>query len=102
MTGYYLSAMLIGLGNGHIWPAFQNMIINIAHNNERGTANSTLLTSWDLGIGMGILLGGIIAEYLGYDTTFWVMAAVHVIGLAAFVLLTRNKYKVLNISINRQ
>ena len=78
------------------------MIINIAHNNERGTANSTLLTSWDLGIGMGILLGGIIAEYLGYDATFWVMAAVHVMGLAAFVILTRNKYKVLNISINRQ
>lgn len=102
ITGYYLSAILIGLGNGHIWPAFQNMIINIAHNNERGTANSTLLTSWDLGIGMGILLGGVIAEHLGYDATFWVMAAVHVMGLAAFVILTRNKYKVLNISINRQ
>ena len=33
MTGYYGSALLIGLGNGHMWPAFQNMTINVAHNN---------------------------------------------------------------------
>ena len=25
---YYGSALLIGLGNGHMWPAFQNMMIN--------------------------------------------------------------------------
>ena len=34
--GYYGSALLIGLGNGHMWPAFQNMTINVAHNNQRG------------------------------------------------------------------
>lgn len=92
MVGYYLSAILIGLGNGHIWPAFQNMIINISNNNERGTANSTILTSWDLGLGIGILLGGVVAEHLGYDATFWMMALVHIGGLGAFLLLTRNKY----------
>ncbi|MBQ2589851.1 MAG: MFS transporter, partial [Prevotella sp.] len=53
--GYYASALLIGLGNGHLWPAFLNMIIGLAKNNERGTANSTLLTSWDIGIGLGVL-----------------------------------------------
>ena len=41
--GYYGSALLIGLGNGHMWPAFQNMTINVAHNNQRGTANSTIM-----------------------------------------------------------
>lgn len=95
LWGYYVSAVLIGLGNGHIWPAFQNMIINIAANNERGTANSTILTSWDLGLGLGVLLGGVVAEHLGYDTTFWMMAAVHVAGLMSFLMLTRAKYKAL-------
>ena len=28
--GYYSSALLIGLGNGHMWPAFQNMMITMA------------------------------------------------------------------------
>ena len=49
--GYYGSALLIGLGNGHMWPAFQNMTINVARNNQRGTANSTILISWDIGMG---------------------------------------------------
>ena len=61
MVGYYGSAILIGLGNGHLWPAFQNMIISMAHHNERGTANSTILISWDVGVGIGIIAGGAIA-----------------------------------------
>jgi MFS family permease len=89
MVGYYGSAILIGLGNGHMWPAMQNMIINVAHNNERGTANSTLLTSWDLGIGLGILAGGTIAEFAGYASAFWTMAAIHVVGFALFFMGTR-------------
>ena len=46
-------------GNGHMWPAFQNMTLCVARNNQRGTANSTILISWDVGMGLGILLGGI-------------------------------------------
>ncbi len=88
MFGYYLSAILIGLGNGHLWPAFQNMIIKLAKSNERGTANSTILTSWDLGLGLGILLGGAVAEFFGYDTAFWMMAIAHIVGLAVCVMLT--------------
>ncbi len=73
--GYYGSAILIGLGNGHMYPGFLNMFINIAQHNERGTANSSILTSWDLGFGMGILLGGLIAEIFSYSTAFWTTAA---------------------------
>lgn len=85
MLGYYGSALLIGLGNGHLWPAFQNMIIAVARHDQRGTANSTLLTAWDLGLGLGILIGGIVAEHLGYSAVFWATAAVHAMGLAFFL-----------------
>ena len=88
--GYYGSALLIGLGNGHLWPAFQNMIINVAENNQRGTANSTILISWDVGMGLGILIGGIIAEHFGYAAAFWTVAAVNAIGVATFFLATRS------------
>ena len=88
-VGYYGSAILIGLGNGHMWPAFQNMTICVAQNNQRGTANSTILISWDIGMGLGILLGGIIAELLGYDMAFWTVAFVNAVGVATFFMATR-------------
>ena len=90
MTGYYGSALLIGLGNGHMWPAFQNMTICVATNNQRGTANSTILISWDIGMGLGILAGGFIAEHLGYSSAFWTVAAVNAIGVLCFFLFTRD------------
>ena len=93
MMNYYGSALLIGLGNGHLWPAFQNMIISIASNKERGTANSTLLTCWDLGLGMGVLLGGIIVEQFNYEAAFWWIVIMHVAGAMLFFLATRNNYQ---------
>jgi len=86
---YYLSAMLIGLGNGHMYPAFLNMFINVAQHSERGTANSSILTSWDVGMGLGILLGGIVSEHCGYVAAFWMVAADNAIGVALFFLATR-------------
>ena len=89
MTGYYGSALLIGLGNGHMWPAFQNMTINVARNNQRGTANSTILISWDIGMGLGILIGGIVAELLGYSAAFWTVVLINSAGVATYFLATR-------------
>ena len=87
--GYYSSAILIGLGNGHMWPAFQNMMISMAHHNERGTANSTILISWDIGMGLGILAGGAIAEHLGYTTAFWSVAVMNAIGVLLYFFKTK-------------
>ena len=92
MVGDYGSALLIGLGNGHMWPASQNMIIAMAQNNQRGTANSTILTSWDLGMGLGVLLGGAIVEYADYSTAFWWIAVMHVLGALFFFLITRRQF----------
>ncbi|HRN16870.1 MAG TPA: MFS transporter [Xylanibacter oryzae] len=93
MFGYYLSAILIGLGNGHVYPAFLNMFISMAKHNERGTANSSILTSWDAGFGIGVLLGGLIAEYFGYVGAFWTVVAFNFIGVLMFFTVTRNFYE---------
>ena len=87
--GYYASALLIGLGNGHMWPAFQNMTISVAPNSQRGTANSTILVSWDVGMGLGILVGGVVAELLSYSAAFWTVAAVNAVGVMLFFTATR-------------
>ena len=89
LLGYYGSALLIGLGNGHMWPAFQNMTINVATNNQRGTANSTILISWDIGMGLGILVGGIVSELISYSAAFWTVAVINATGVGTFFLATR-------------
>ena len=89
VIGYYGSALLIGLGNGHMWPAFQNMTINVARNNQRGTANSTILISWDIGMGLGILIGGIVAELISYSAAFWTVVLINGTGVATYFLATR-------------
>ena len=90
--GYYGSALLIGLGNGHLWPAFQNMMISVARHNERGTANSTILVSWDLGMGLGILIGGVLAELISYSFAFWTVAIINLAGVTLYFVRTRQFY----------
>lgn len=89
---YYLSALLIGLGNGRMYPAFLNMFIKVARHDQRGTANSSILISWDLGMGIGILVGGVIAEYVSFEAAFWFAALVQASGTALFLLFTRLFY----------
>lgn len=87
---YYLSAVFIGIGNGHMYPAFLNMFIKIARNDQRGTANSSILTSWDLGMGLGILAGGFLLEYISYSAAFWGAAVMQFVGTLLFFLFSRN------------
>lgn len=90
--GYYGAALIIGLGNGHIWPGMQTMFVNLAEHNQRGTANSTMLTSWDVGLGLGVLAGGAIAEYLGYGAAFWLAWIVNLCGVIAFFTFARKHF----------
>ena len=91
--GYYGAALIIGLGNGHMFPAFQTMFLNLASNDQRGTANSTLLVSWDIGVGLGILSGGSVAEHLGYHAAFWTAFAVNLAGVIFFYLHSRQNFQ---------
>lgn len=92
-VAYYLSAILIGLGNGHLYPAFLNMFVHVARHDQRGTANSSILTGWDLGFGIGCLLGGIVAEHFGYTATFWMVAAENAVSVILFLLASRQFFE---------
>ena len=90
---YYIAPFIIGLGNGHLWPAFQMIFINMAPHSQRGTANSTILTGWDLGMGVGMLAGGAIAEHFCYHAAFWAGIAVYALGVIFYFTVVRPYYK---------
>lgn len=91
-VGFYASALIIGLGNGHMWPAFQTMFINLAPHTQRGTANSSILISWDIGVGLGILVGGVFVEHFGYHSAFWVAWILNTVGVIFYFAYVRNNY----------
>lgn len=91
--GYYGAAAIIGLGNGHLWPAMQTMFVNLTHSNQRGTANSTMLTSWDAGMGLGVIGGGIVAEHMSYVSAFWGAWIVNLCAVIIFFALARQHFE---------
>lgn len=90
--GYYGAALIIGLGNGHMFPGMQTMFVNLAKNNQRGTANSTQLTCWDIGVGLGVMFGGMVAEVSGYEASFWMAWVVNALGVLFFFAYVRGHY----------
>lgn len=90
--GYYGAALIIGLGNGHIWPGMQTMFITLAPHNQRGTANSTQLTCWDIGMGLGVICGGLAIHHTGYLSAFWFAFIVNLLGVLFYFLYVKNHY----------
>ena len=91
--GYYAAAFIFGLGYGTMCSAFQAMFISLAPNNRRGTANSSYFTSWDLGVGLGVFIGGHIAEYTSYATAYRFALCISAIGLILFLGVIRKHYE---------
>lgn len=87
-AGYFLSALIIGFGQGMVAPAYQTVFINLAPNSQRGTANSTYLTSWDVGAAIGIFAGGYIVDLLGYLWAFLSCSATCIVALALFMAVS--------------
>ncbi len=81
---FYTSAIVIGFGNGVIFPTFQSIVNNLADSTRRGVANSTLYTAVDLGMGSGMIMAGLIAQKISFSAIFWVNSLVCIAGLIFF------------------
>ena len=91
--GFYGSAIILGFGNGVIFPTFQTMVNNLSKPTRRGAANSTLYTALDLGMGFGMIIMGIISQSTSITTAFIVSAVVCTIGLIYFISFTLGHYE---------
>jgi MFS family permease len=90
---YFISAFSIGVGYGTIFPAFLTLFINLAHHNQRGTANSTYLTTFDLGIGLGMIFAGKIADFLNLSYAFGFSALVNFLAIIYYWQISKNVYE---------
>ena len=83
---FFSVALLLGIGFGTMFPAYNTLFVNLAPNNQRATATSTYLTSWDVGLGIGMLLGGYIAEIASFRDAYLFGAILTIVSMTYFHL----------------
>ena len=87
---YYIAAVLAGYAFGGIEPALQSMAVHIAPPERRGSANSTFLCAYDIGLGCGGGIAGVLISALSYRAMFLIVAAATVISFLIYVFWGRN------------
>lgn len=86
---YFLAAALSGYGFGGLEPALQSMAVAIAPPERRGSANSTFLCAYDIGIGLGGGIAGSLISAMGYERMFITMGVFNVLAIVIYVLFGR-------------
>ena len=89
---FYTVPMLLGIGFGIMFPAMNTLYINLARHDQRATATSTYLTAWDVGIGIGVTLSGVIAQHFTFYMVYLVGSAICVVSLLIFTLKVTPHY----------
>lgn len=91
---FYIVAITLGMGYGMMFPAYNTLFVNLAPNNRRATASSTYLTSWDIGVGIGLVLGGQIADSVyGLPLSYFVGGISVLISVVLFVKVAAPHYR---------
>lgn len=87
---FYLAAALAGYAFGGIEPALQSMAVHIAPPERRGSANSTFLCAYDIGLGGGGGIAGILISALGYRSMYLILSLATVVSVLLYVFWGRH------------
>ncbi len=80
------SAICLGLGIGSGYPILQAWVIELAPPERRGAATAFFYNSFDLGLGLSIVLWGIIASRLGYGAMYGIASISMLVFLISYSL----------------
>jgi predicted MFS family arabinose efflux permease len=89
-TGFLLlAAVFYGAGFGAIFPGLQAWVIDRVEPQRRGVATATFYNAFDIGIGSGAMLLGLVATWSNYATMYLVSSVFFLIYLAVYFLYER-------------
>lgn len=80
---FLIAAFIYGLGFGTCQMSLQTMVVRNVARSRLGAANATFFSGLDLGMGLGALTLGTVAELVGYSRMFMIASAI-IVG--AFIL----------------
>ncbi|WP_312523965.1 MFS transporter [Anaerospora sp.] len=85
---FILSGLFLGIGFGIVQPTTLALAINRVEPFRRGAANGTIFTAFDLGVGLGSILLGILSEHAGLSYMYLTCAFLVIIPLFLFYGMT--------------
>jgi MFS family permease len=91
--GFILAAILVGVCMGIVMPTLQAMTNNVVEPQRRGAANATFITAFDIGIGGGSMLLGLLAEFTSLKSMYLASAGIMIAALLLFFMLVLRFYK---------
>lgn len=71
-----VAGVFYGVADGAIYPTLQAWLFKVTTLENRDTATGMFLNSYDLGMGLGAVILGVVVEVVGYQGMFLVLAAV--------------------------
>lgn len=83
---FLLAAFICGLGFGVVYPALQVLALRYVTPQRRGAANATYLNGIDLGLAVGTILAGAVAESVGIKLMFLLAIVPVAIGMLIYLL----------------
>jgi MFS family permease len=91
--GFILAAILVGVCMGVVMPTLQAMTNNVVEPQRRGAANATFITAFDIGIGGGSMLLGLLAEFTSLKSMYLASAGIMIAALLLFFMLVLRFYR---------
>lgn len=66
------------------------MAVSTTPSDRRGAANSTFLCAYDIGIGLGGGIAGVLIDSMGYEKMFAVIGIANVLSVLVYLLIGRH------------
>jgi predicted MFS family arabinose efflux permease len=84
-----LAAVFYGAGFGAIFPALQAWVIDRVEPQRRGVATATFYNAFDIGIGTGAMVLGLVASHTNYATMYLVSSLFFIMYLVVYLIYER-------------
>ncbi|MFS0824660.1 MFS transporter [Bacillus sp. 1P02SD] len=89
-TLFLIAGFIYGAGFGAAFPAVQTWAVQLVNENEHEIAVSSFFNSFDIGLGAGSILLGVIAQAAGsYQNIYFVAIGVYIIFLLSFLIYAK-------------
>lgn len=83
------AALLLGTGGSVLYPTLVALVLDRAPERERGLALGTVSAAWDLGVVIGSVLVGFVADHVSFGAGFAVAGTAATLGALVFLVTER-------------